>query len=49
MNLEIENDEMRQELRYTAQIVEDLERKLDTSLEEIAILQSELEETKSYT
>lgn len=40
---------MEKQIRISESIINDLEAKLDASLEEIALLQSELEEIKTYS
>jgi len=49
MQLEIEGEDMEKQVRFSESIINDLEQKLDASLEEIALLQSELEEVKTYS
>eukprot|EP00347_Sterkiella_histriomuscorum_P023069 403336069 len=48
-NLEIDNEQYERQLRISEQIIQDLEQKLDSSLEELALLQSELEEYKLHS
>ena len=49
VNLEMENENFENSLRMSESIIMDLEQKLDTSLEEVALLQSELEEIKNHS
>lgn len=49
VQLEMESEDMEKQIRFSESIINDLEQKLDASLEEIALLQSELEEIKSYS
>ena len=44
VSLEIENEELQNESRHLGYIINDLELKFDTQLEEIELLQNELEE-----
>lgn len=44
VQLEIENEELQNEARHLGYIINDLELKFDTQLEEIELLQNELEE-----
>ena len=47
--MEIDNEDNEKKLWLSESIIQDLEQKLDASLEEIALLQSELEEIKTYS
>ena len=47
--LEIENEELQNEARHLGYIINDLELKFDTQLEEIELLQNELEEQKLHS
>ena len=49
VGLELENEDFEKQLRVSESIIVDLEQKLDTSLEELALLQSELEEIKTHS
>jgi len=49
VTLELDNEDYERQLRISESIITDLEQKLDTSLEEIALLQSELEELKNHS
>lgn len=49
VSLEIENEELQNEARHLGYIINDLELKFDTQLEEIELLQNELEEQKLHS
>lgn len=49
VSLEIENEEFQNEARHLGYIINDLELKFDTQLEEIELLQNELEEQKLHS
>lgn len=49
VQLEIENEELQNEARHLGYIINDLELKFDTQLEEIELLQNELEEQKLHS
>ena len=49
MQLEIRNEELKNETRHLGYIIQDLELKFDTQLEEIELLQNELEEQKTHS
>lgn len=49
VQLEIENEELQTENRHLGFVVNDLEQKFDTQLEELELLQSELEEQREYS
>ena len=49
VSLEIENEELQNESRHLGYIINDLELKFDTQLEEIELLQNELEEQKLHS
>ena len=49
VQLEIRNEELKNETRHLGYIIQDLELKFDTQLEEIELLQNELEEQKTHS
>lgn len=48
-NMEIENDNYEKQLREADFTIQDLEQKLESNLEQLALLQWELEEYKMHT
>ena len=49
VNIEIENESLQNECRRSGFIIDDLQYKFDTQLEEIELLQNELEEQKIHS
>jgi hypothetical protein len=49
VNIEIENESLQNEVRRSGFIIDDLQYKFDTQLEEIELLQNELEEQKIHS
>jgi len=48
-NAEIDNDTYQRQLRESEYTIQDLEQKLESNLEQLALLQWELEEYKMHT
>eukprot|EP00357_Protocruzia_adherens_P022083 CAMPEP_0114991080 /NCGR_PEP_ID=MMETSP0216-20121206/11161_1 /TAXON_ID=223996 /ORGANISM="Protocruzia adherens, Strain Boccale" /LENGTH=399 /DNA_ID=CAMNT_0002354343 /DNA_START=215 /DNA_END=1414 /DNA_ORIENTATION=+ len=48
VSLETDNEKLEQQLRISENLMADLEYKLDTSLEELALIQGELDESKNH-